>query len=295
MKKDKLDFWAYLRNCITKNFLLNIAVTSYTQGKIRSEQLPYGVGKTSFAMWRCAMLNHQELWGTEHWKENLDWRRVQDNMYYDYTDIIKRLRKFDGKKINNAILDDAQLTLPATKSVPKDVYDFVALLSTSRPEISTFTLTCPNLLAIAAPLRRNVAIEIIVSKRGIFEAQRIVYFKNFKRPQEDYIHLQYLGEGKFSRLPKEVEAWYENWRIEEKKKWHTKHSKEIIIDTIPMESSQKEFLNNLVMTGNLSKKEVKNSFQKDDIEFLIQNKLATFINSGSYLAATKKGKNTILN
>jgi hypothetical protein len=77
-------------------------------------------------------------------------------------------------------------------------------------------MTASNINAIAAPLRKLVIFEVIVTERGHYEIQKIAYHKNFKQPLLDLARLDYMQEGAFPELPREVYERYEQWRIKSK-------------------------------------------------------------------------------
>ena len=55
--KDFKDFATYLNDAINKNFLLVVLITSQTQGKLKTENLPFGVGKTTLMLWLMYYMN----------------------------------------------------------------------------------------------------------------------------------------------------------------------------------------------------------------------------------------------
>ena len=294
------DLWDYLQNCIQKNYLLIIAITSYTQGKVKSENLPFGVGKTTCGMWFNAWMNNTAWKHPEHWMDNVEWEPTKKSMYYDYVKLIRRLKRFDGVRVNNALYDDAQMTAPATKNVDRKIYELAYYITGSRPEVATITFSCPNLLTIAAPLRNIVNVEVIVPERGIFEVQRIKNFKNFKKPRDDLSKLDYLEEGTFPELPPEMQRWYDDWRVEEKKLWHKKHpdvsgGDEEDEEPINITPDQSKILEALVRRGNIPSKQARNDGTDTAIQDLVVKGLARYSNGGYIIAPTKKGNQLIIN
>jgi len=297
--KSQEDLWDYLHNCISKNYLLILAVTSYTQGKIKSENLPFGVGKTSMGMWLNAWMNNEAWNNPEHWKENINWDLTKQSMFYDYVKLMRRLKKFDGVRVYNALWDDVQMTAPATQSVDKKIYELAFYITGARPEVATITLTCPNLGMIAAPIRNITNVEIIVSQRGIFEVQRIKNYKNFRRPRDDLSKLNYLEEGKFSELPSEVQQWYDDWRVEEKKQWHQNHkgaSGGEREDEVPSEvlninltEEQRTLLNEVNTRGTIRTSKIRESGQEEVMKYLVSKKLLKWSNSGYNVITSKDG------
>lgn len=299
-ERSQRDLLDHLRNCIEKNYLLIIAVTSYTQGKLKSDNLPFGVGKTTCGMDFNAWMNCKGWRYGEHWYDNIDWELTKHSMYYSYEKLMRRLKRFDGVRVNNGLYDDVQMTAPATKNVDRKIYDVVFYISTARPEMASLTLTCPNLLMIAAPFRNIVNVEIIVPERGVFEVQRIMNYKNFKKPREDLSKLRYLEEGGFRELPKEIQNWYDQWREDEKRDWHKKHpdasggDEEDEVAALNLTPQQIELLTVFVRKGSRKKTEVVEDGSQDMVEDLVSKGLLRYTNAGYLVAPTKKGNGIVI-
>ena len=88
-------------------------------------------------------------------------------------------------------------------------------------------MSAPNILSIAAPLRRLVAFELIVWERGKYEVQRITHHKNFRNPSADLMQLAFVEgnqEYSFYPLPDDIQKRYDAWRAEGKRP----HAKSIL-------------------------------------------------------------------
>jgi len=196
---------------INEDYLVFILVTSQTRGKFKSLNLPFGLGKTTLALWLSYSIH------------NYDWEQVFEHLYY-YPD--KLLEGIEGAaeaktRLPSPIWDDAQFTCPAEQSVPSAVRRMAGRLSTARAETPCVIMTAPNILSIAAPLRKLVSFEVIVWERAHFEIQQITYYKNFANPLADNMKLDFIeGDPEqtvFPDLPSDVKARYNIWRAAQKK------------------------------------------------------------------------------
>ena len=202
-----ISFKKSIEMAIKKNFFIVVLITSHTTGRIKeSLNMPYGVGKSSLALWISYQFNDK------------DWDKVFENLAYYPSEILDLLEP--GKPRKNVIVwDDVQMTAPASNTVPKEIRQIAAYTTTSRPEVSCLVMTAPNINSIAAPLRRIVLYEIIVPKRGVFEVQHYVFRKDFKHnPFRDIPRAVYVEEGTFPPLPQDMYERYEAWKEGEKKR-----------------------------------------------------------------------------
>lgn len=201
-----------LADALKNDFFFAILITSQSQGKKKSMNLPFGLGKTTLAMWISYVLHGQ------------NWDGVFNDMFYYPSKLAKAIKadpnKPEDQKLPNAIWDDVQMMAPAENVVPRPIRNLAGLLSTKRPECSVLTMTAPNILSIAAPLRKLVVFELIVWERSHYEVQRISFRKNFKNPYQDLMDLSFI-EGddlttRFDPLPPEIQTRYNKWRVEMK-------------------------------------------------------------------------------
>lgn len=207
----------FVKEAITNDFLITIAVTSYTQAKNQTRNLPFGLGKTTLVEELAYLLNGGTI--NDCFQRKDVWEKVHRIMAYDPYNFGKLLEPGQERKAC-AIWDDVQATAPAAQSVPMAIRQLANFISTNRPECACIFFTCPNLNSIAAPLRKLVNFEIIVSERGLYEVHKISYYKNFKKPLQDNMHFDYVEEvprdQPFPKLPDFEQAWYNQWRIERK-------------------------------------------------------------------------------
>jgi hypothetical protein len=216
MPKIEKTLAEYIGEAITKDYLLTIAITSYTQAKYQTANLPFGLGKTTLGMELAYLVNGGS---PRCWDDKRIWKKVQDIMVYNPYALAEMLKPSTERK-PVVIWDDPQATAPASQSVPTALRQLANFISTERPEVALIILTTPNLNYIAAPLRKLVNFEIIISERGLYEVHKISYYKDFKRPLQDKMHFDYVDEVKkdepFPRLPEYMQQWYNQWRIEKK-------------------------------------------------------------------------------
>lgn len=218
MPKIEKSLAEYISEAITKNYLITIAITSYTQAKYQTANLPFGLGKTTLAMELAYLLNGGSV--KDNYQNTRVWEKVHNIMVYDPYNMGKILEP--GRvRIPCAIWDDVQATAPASQSVPRAIRKLANFISTERPECACIFLTTPNLNFISAPMRKLVNFEIIISERGFYEVHKISYYKDFKRPLQDRMHFDYVDEiprdEPFPPLPKFEQEWYDTWRVERKK------------------------------------------------------------------------------
>ena len=199
------SFGERIADAIEHNFLIVGLITSQTQAKRQTLNLPFGVGKTSLAFWLSYGLN------------GYNWDTVFERAAYNPVAVDRMLQPGTNRR-NIAIWDDVQMTAPAEKTVPKPIIQLAGKITTSRPQLALLLMTAPNINSISAPLRRLVTFEIIVAERGSYEIQQYRYTKNFEDPKNDYCKLYYIEEGSFPALPADIQDRYDVWREKEKKK-----------------------------------------------------------------------------
>lgn len=208
----------YFAEAITNDYLITIAVTSYTQAKYQTKNLPFGLGKTTLCMELSYLLNGGSI--NDGFQRKDIWEKVHEAMVYDPYSMGKLLEP-GRERLFCSIWDDPQATAPATQSVPKAIRQLANFISTERPEVACIFLATPNLNYISAPLRKLVNFEIIISERGLYEVHKISYYKNFKKPLQDNMRFDYIDEiardQPFPPLPDFEQKWYETWRVEQKK------------------------------------------------------------------------------
>lgn len=218
MPEIKKSLGEFIGDAITQDYLITAAITSYTQAKNQTRNLPFGLGKTTLAMDLSYLLQGGSI--HDNYQNNNVWEKVKENIVYNAYDLGVLLEPGTKRK-TCVIWDDVQATAPASQSVPKPIRALANFISTERPEVALIIFTTPNLNFISAPLRKLVNFEIIVSERGLYEVHKLSYYKDFKRPLQDRMHFDYVEEvprdEPFPPLPAHIKEWYNQWRIEHKK------------------------------------------------------------------------------
>lgn len=228
-----------LARALNSDFFVLMLISSQTKGKFKSLNLPFGLGKTTLALWISYMIHGGNP--SEASEPNEVWEEVFADIYYYPSKLITRLApnvRKEGETMLKPkppmaafIYDDVQMTAPADQNVPSVIRRFASYLSTNRPEAKVGELTAPNMNSIAAPLRKMIAYELIVWERGHYEVQQIVYHKNFRNPIQDKIELAYV-EGTedtsvFDPLPGFVQKRYDEWRATQKSPFQRQLAKEL--------------------------------------------------------------------
>lgn len=178
--------------------LIFIAITSAAQGKIKSESLPFGEGKSSLAM------------GISKRVYKGDEEKVKENMGYDEFDIQEMLRK--PRRTHCYISEDMQIAFGKHKSHDSGIKALAGLISAARPYIAIFVGTMPHLGTVAKAWRELFMFEIKVPFRGYYEVQQIKHYSPFDDPYNPRPRLDYKGEAEFPKPTDELEAWYVEWR-----------------------------------------------------------------------------------
>ena len=94
-----------LKDAIEHDYFIPILVSSQTQGKFKSLNLPFGMGKSSLSLWLSYLLHNQ------------DWDAVFDHLYYYPSDVVRALIPMEEDspkaRIPCLVWDDVQATAPA--------------------------------------------------------------------------------------------------------------------------------------------------------------------------------------
>jgi hypothetical protein len=244
----------FVADAITKNYLITIAITSYTQAKNQTRNLPFGLGKTTLAE-KIAYLLYGGSVNDNYQNKNV-WEKVHNIMAYDPYSLGVLLEP--GKERKPCVIyDDVQATAPASQSVPLAVRSLANFISTERPECACIIFTCPNLNFIAAPLRKLVNFEIIISERGYYEVHKYSYYKDFKRPLQDRMHFDYIEENPrtepFTALPDFEQQGYDNWRTERKQQLYPNMMKNLKTYTQLQQWEQTGETKTLTLSGHAIK------------------------------------------
>jgi len=238
-KEPTMQFSEFLNLAVFHDYLLITFVSSHTQGRIKSRNLPFGVGKTTFGMWTSYITNatpgsypNPKKMSMKKCQEIItrfnpfdltipevqhNWDKVFGGMTYTVLGAFQMVKP--GAPRRKIVLwDDTPATAPAEKGVPRVFYKFKGYITTTRPEIACLMMTGSNRNEVCAPIRKLIAIEIIIAERGVYEVQQVKYYKNYRRPELDMGRLEYMEEGIFPPLPQPVQIRYNAWRVAEKMK-----------------------------------------------------------------------------
>jgi len=203
----------YIGLALKNDYFITILITSRTMGKFQSLNLPFGLGKTTLALWVSYLLNDK------------NWDKVFDVLCYYPNEVVKLMipNVETGKLKRTCIVwDDVQFTCPASQGTPTAIRKLSGYLTTNRPECSVLVMTAPGFNDISFALRKLVCFEMIVFERGMYEVQQIVRHKNWKgKPTEDLEKLVFIEGQQESRaflpLPNDIQLRYDKWRAEKKK------------------------------------------------------------------------------
>jgi hypothetical protein len=195
MPKVIKTLWQYIVEAVTQNYLIVAAITSYTQAKWQTANLPFGLGKTTLALDLMYVLCGGK------------WDDLVNNTSDPYS--LAQLLEPGRPRIDGTVFDDVQATAPSSSSVPIPIRKLANFISTERPECPIIFFTTPNLNYISAPLRKLVNFEIIISERGFYEVHKISYYK-------DYVDEIPMKEP-FPQLCETEQKWYDTWRTDHKR------------------------------------------------------------------------------
>ena len=223
-----LDYWARCYDNIVGDFLEVTAITSLAQGKYTSLSKPFGVGKSSLALWISYILHYLATYG---WMDLNDidmedrfiWLEVLKHMTYDKLEVMKWAS--GQKRIPALIWDDVQNTAPNVASVPEIDKYVASFITTARTSIANLIMTMPSLDSVSRPFKSIVNYEIIVYDRGRYELQFIKTRKVFKDPYKDWKRMILVEKGRFSKPPDWVYKQYLEWREAERRRVSSRYAK----------------------------------------------------------------------
>jgi hypothetical protein len=229
LREQPPDFATSIASALKHDYLLPILITSQTQARHVSTNLPYGLGKSTLMLELAYKIDGglEEDYADAY---SPSWNEVFDNLFYWPGDIARAIIPQPRKQvIPKACIawDAVQMAAGAENSVPTVIRKLASYLSEVRPEVKVILMSAPNISSIAAPLRKLVAFELIVWKRACWEVQKISARKNYKDPRNDRIVLTYLETARnaFGQLPNStqpskfkpeesasVQKRYDTWR-----------------------------------------------------------------------------------
>ena len=218
-KKRLSNLWLRIAENIDGDFMEIFLITSQSAGLEPSMGRPFGVGKSTLAIWMAYRAFSYYLGKLRFEGEKI----IDENSYEERIEIMKKILdnyivwKLDDliRVISSArgflpavIWDDVQRDCPAWQHIPRDKREKIEYLTMTRQRVANIILTAPSMGDIARPLRRNVTWEIIVPRRGIYEVQFVAKRRAFYNPADDYSRLWYEATGTFDPLPEEIDKLY---------------------------------------------------------------------------------------
>lgn len=228
MTESNIVFLQSIIGNLYEDFMELTAITSRVRAYLKSEQRPFGAGKSTLAFQLSYMLHYIDEYGLEslYSIEPMDmriWDRVFQHAVYTIDDLVEMLLSTSlGDRIPCIVWDDAQLTAPAVNVIPPELKEKINFLTTARPYVANIIMTAPSLKDLARPLREKIKYEVIVPRRGVYEVQMIERRKNYYRPTLDLDRLIFVGIGSYPPLPKPIQERYNQWRDSELKKYMAK-------------------------------------------------------------------------
>jgi hypothetical protein len=223
----KLSFlWHRLFENVNGDYLEFFIITSQAAGLEPSLGRPFGVGKSTLAIWMCYRAwayslgkiiktadSLVDLYNNED-KINLMKKIIDDAVAWSIDDLVNKLR--DSNTVYPALIwDDVQRTAPAWQNIPPKVRLQIEYLTMTRQRVTNLIMTAPSIGDISKPLRQNITWEVIVPQRGLYEVQFIAKRRDFRNPVDNYSRMIYEVTGTFDPLPSEVDVYYKKRRDEQ--------------------------------------------------------------------------------
>jgi len=190
--------------------IIFIAITSQVEGKIKSEGLPYGQGKSIFA----GILGSEILQKFDSFLGIEPFKTVQSNMGYTWDQHIKAVEDANVRRKLFYAMDDLQRIAGKSKSRDPYVQSWAEFFTTARPFFGVVVVTCPSIGDLAKCFRELINFEIKIPKAGVYEVQFLKSYSDYSRPLEPLKSMKYRGEGIIPRAPQWFVDWYITWRKE---------------------------------------------------------------------------------
>lgn len=251
MTKTSLDDLAdYIEACIYDNYLMGILITGAAQGKLQSLGLDYGTGKSTL-LCKIAYLYLRS------------WDKVFESLHYFPWEIEEFFFTAPPRVPGDPVfflMDDMQLTLGKERSRDPYVRSLKSRLSTARPQLAVFMGTAPDIGQLAKPFRYFFNFQIIVSRRGTYEVQRLKKWVDFGNPYDTRARLDYSGETLklgFTAFEKEQQVRYDKWRKEMNKRYDSGEGN-IRLRSIQnvLTDQAKELLNHIIRKQGLTRQTI---------------------------------------
>jgi len=221
VKQDSVDLnipkesmlWEYIGKACTGGptaKLIFIAITSQVEGKIKSEGLPYGQGKSIMA----GILEAQIYQMFDNFLGLEPYKAVQENMGYTWEHHIKAVEEASVRRKVAYVMDDLQRIAGKSKSRDPYVQSWAEFYTTARPFFGVIIVTCPSIGDLAKCFRELINFEIKIPVAGEYEVQFLKSYSDYSRPLDPLKSMKYKGEGIIPRAPKWFVDWYVTWRKE---------------------------------------------------------------------------------
>lgn len=205
--------WEYIDKCAkagSRAKLIFIAITSQVEGKIKSEGLPYGQGKSIFAAILAALIYHKydAFLGLDIWES------VKDNFGYTWDHHKHAVSDAKTRRKLAYIMDDIQRIAGKSKSRDPYVQAWAEFFTTARPFFGVIIFTCPSIGDLAKCFRELINFEIKIPYEGVYEVQLLKALTDYGKPLDPKKRLLYKGEGDIPQAPEDFVKWYIDWRKE---------------------------------------------------------------------------------
>jgi hypothetical protein len=223
----------WILRAVYEDYLVPIVVTSQTQGKIPSLGLPFGQGKSTFALWLSYMAYREVM------KDKVDvnsvegvrevWRVVFENLFllpeeldkyvFRHPEFRKPSVTVDGR-IPLVVWDDMQETVGKRRRFDRYLNELADRLTKGREKVAVIVGTCPHLAMLMRPFREFFNIEVLIPQRGRFEVQKMHYVRRFDRWDDHQVRAWYQSESGFytPTLPPDIQKAYDEWKEKEQAK-----------------------------------------------------------------------------
>lgn len=190
--------------------LIFIAITSKVEGKLKSQGLPFGQGKSICASILAAQIYQafDPFLGIEPYKT------VQENIGYTWEQHTQAVDQGNQRRKLAYIMDDIQRIAGTSKGRDLYVQSWAEFLTAARPFFGVVIFTCPDVDGLTYRFSELVNFEIKIPNEGEYEVQYYKSRSNFKRAPQSIKIMEYKGEGKIPRAPDWYVDWYVKWRQE---------------------------------------------------------------------------------
>jgi len=151
------------------------------------------------------------------------------------------------------LIDDMQLTLGKHQQHNPEIKELAYYLTTVRPYVKIWIGTAPHRDMLQKDFRELFHFEIICPRRGVYEVQQLKRWIDFKRPTKIKERLRYRGQFVFSKLPPDMQEWYDAWRHKNNKMIRNKLGvfkgalEELHLDRLS--DGEKQILDNIAQKG----------------------------------------------